>query len=577
MYKNHILVCGPQSGTGTRRQRNTKANSPQPNSQHSYSAPPPPSQKPRPRPTPVHKGTPAYEQIQASRSQLPHDMDIAAAEQLVAFQHQGIVPRTVQHKHTSKLTTSQPHLTLDEQVFAGAMGISKAEMLKQREYERQYGFEDSLSDPEEEETSARLSTQQKQQSRRMKNSRPVFNDDEDNDSETSDGGDEVQKAWNNLVGSVEKFNIVFEVPYKTSQRNLTGITSHTTFVVFIDELAKRMETRLSLLSNISYLPSYKPKTRTTDVMLEGEEDWIILIRDAWDHVRNTRGKKTKAWTIRIFDKSPTETTGKGKEKDGGIKNGKRSIVAAPSDQLPASDSDADILVAIQGKNHCNACQAACYVLANGDHYRFDDEDMNTWVQLASRHQATVNDPPSCILTRLGEKLGHQKRRSALPLPPPSVPSVPPQTPIAPAPATDAITQAMTMVGTVTPLLAMLMNGNRTRDHSPPRTSSSKRHRADSSPAPASSPSKASPSKNEELLVWLPKVDADVERGKRNADYTRYGDILAKKGIFDLDDLVRLTSERLEAFTGMAYGFCDRLLRYAREDLGIKLSKQARIG
>ncbi|KAJ4467153.1 hypothetical protein C8J55DRAFT_565400 [Lentinula edodes] len=232
-------------------------------------------------------------------------------------------------------------------------------------------------------------------------------------------------------------------------------------------------------------------------MLEGEEDWIILIKDAWDHVRNTRGKKTKAWTIRIFDKSPTETTGKGKEKDGGVKSGKRLIVSAPSDQLPASDSDANILVAIQGKNHCNACQAACYVLANGDHYRFDDEDMNTWVQLA--------------------------------------------------------------------------------DHSPPRTSSSKRHRADSSPAPASSPSKASPSKNEELLVWLPKVNADVERGKRNADYTRYGDILAEKGIFDLDNLVWLTSEQLEAFTGMAYGFCDHLLRYAREDLGIKLSKQARIG
>lgn len=135
----------------------------------------------------------------------------------------------------------------------------------------------------------------------------------------SSTGDEVQKAWNNLVGSVEKFNIVFEVPYKTSQQNLTGITSHTAFVVFIDELAKWMETRLSLLSNISYLPSYKPKTRTTDVMLEGEEDWIILIKDAWDHVRNTRGKKTKAWTIRIFDKSPTETTGKGKEKDGGVK------------------------------------------------------------------------------------------------------------------------------------------------------------------------------------------------------------------------------------------------------------------
>ncbi|KAJ3897268.1 hypothetical protein F5879DRAFT_927969, partial [Lentinula edodes] len=117
--------------------------------------------------------------------------------------------------------------------------------------------------------------------------------------------------------------------------------------------------------------------------------------------------------------------------------------------------------------------------------------------------------------------------------------------------------AMTMVGTVTPLLAMLMNGNcGSREHSPPHTSSSKRHHEDSSPAPASSPYKASPSRNEELLIWLPKVDADVERGKRNASYAQYGGILTEKGMFDLDldDLVRLTSERLAAFTGMAYGF-----------------------
>ncbi|KAJ3873020.1 hypothetical protein F5051DRAFT_432553 [Lentinula edodes] len=232
---------------------------------------------------------------------------------------------------------------------------------------------------------------------------------------------------------------------------------------------------------------------------------------------------------------------------------KKSSATVPSEQLLASHSDARILVAIQGKNHCNTCQTACYVLTNGDHYHFNDEDMNTWVQLASQHQATVNDPPSCILARLGEKLGHQKRHNA-------------------------IAQAMTMVGTVTPLLAMLMNGNRgSREHSPPCTSSSKHHHADSSPAPALSLYKASPSRNEELLIWLPKVDADVERGKRNASYAQYGGILTENGIFDLDDLVRLTSERLEAFTRMAYGFCDHLLCYAREDMGIKLPKKAHIG
>ncbi|KAJ3738293.1 hypothetical protein EV360DRAFT_90603 [Lentinula raphanica] len=400
---------------------------------------------------------------------------------------------------------------------------------------------------------------------------------------SSEPEDEAKKAWNNLVQSVEKFDIVFEVPYKTSQRNLTGITSHTPFNKFINDLASRMDTRLTLLSNISYLPSYKPKARTTDVMLEGEDDWIMLIRDAWDHMQNTRGKK-KAWSIRIFDKSPGGTDidkekGKSTAKasaDSQTSGKKASNSNTPIEQNAASLSDANLLIAIQKENHCNACNTACYVLANGDHYRFDSEDINVWVELASKHQATIKEPPSCILARLGEKVGRQSRRNASQVAPKSASL--PQTPVtaAPAPATDAVTQAMTVVSTVTPLLAMLMNSNRSRDQSPPRASSSKRRRADSSPPPASSPSKAPPSKNEELQIWLPKVDAEPERGKRNAHYAQYSEILAEKGIFDLEDLVRLNTGQLEEFTGLAYGFCDRLLRFAREDLGMKMSKQPRI-
>ncbi|KAJ3804479.1 hypothetical protein F5876DRAFT_83090 [Lentinula aff. lateritia] len=580
---------GNKGGTGTRKQRNSRANlHSQLDMPHSSGpAPvPPPSQKARPQPIPVYKGTPAYEQMQVLHSKTPCETDIAAAEQLMAFQNQTL-SQTAQHACRSKPPTAgQLPLTLDEQVFAGAMGLSKADMLQQREFERQYGLEDMSSEPEEDkDTSQRVSTQRTKQRKRFKSISPAednpcsmdledfegvghtFND--DHDGVSSDTEDELQKAWNELVGSVDKFDIIFEVPYKSSQRNLTGITSYTVFTAFIEELAKKMNTRLLLLSNISYLPSYKPKSRTTDVMLEGEEDWIMLIKDAWDHVQNTRGRKPKVWTIRIFDKSPTET-GKAKENDDGVKSRKKSSATGPSEQLPASHSDAGILVAIQGKNHCNATSLLMGKV----------KDNKERLELDLRNTDRRNGGPRQGLdTRLGEKLGHQKCRNAPTLPPPpSVPSVPPQTPLAPAPATDAIAQAMTMVGTVTPLLAMLMNGNRgSREYSPPCTSSSKHHHADSSPAPASSPYKASPSRNEELLIWLPKVDADVEHGKRNARYVQYGGILTEKGTFDLDDLVRLTSERLKAFTGMAYGFCDRLLRYTREDMGIKLPKKARIG
>lgn len=87
-----------------------------------------------------------------------------------------------------------------------------------------------------------------------------------------------------------------------SQRNLTGITSHTTFSAFLEALAERMNTRLSLLSRISYIASYKTKKTNADVMLEGESDWIGLIKDAAAHRIGARNK-TKPWSMRIYDKS----------------------------------------------------------------------------------------------------------------------------------------------------------------------------------------------------------------------------------------------------------------------------------
>lgn len=121
---------------------------------------------------------------------------------------------------------------------------------------------------------------------------------------STDGDD--KSAWKQLIGSVEQFDMPFEVLYQTSQRNLTGITSHTPFPTFLIALAARMETRLSLLSRISYTASYKAKKANADIMLEGESDWIMLIKDAEAFRANSRNKN-KAWSIRIHDKSMTDS------------------------------------------------------------------------------------------------------------------------------------------------------------------------------------------------------------------------------------------------------------------------------
>lgn len=155
----------------------------------------------------------------------------------------------------------------------------------------------------------------------------------------------------------------------------------------------------------------------------------------------------------------------------------------------------------------------------------------------------------------------EARRTALP---PAAPA---------APATDPIQQMVMMMGAMTPLVAGMFHGH---DCSPPRHSSSSAKRIrelGSSPAALdSSPSKAPVSKNVELDEWLPQVDNHLDRGKRNTNYAQYVTSLNAKGIFDLDDLVHLTHEQLEDFTGMEYGFRERLFKYAREDLGVKPSK-----
>ncbi|KAJ7488701.1 hypothetical protein B0H11DRAFT_2229889 [Mycena galericulata] len=55
------------------------------------------------------------------------------------------------------------------------------------------------------------------------------------------------------------FPIPFEVPYKNGTRDLTGITSRTSFDDFLVSAAAKINTHITLMSNIAYIPSYKPK------------------------------------------------------------------------------------------------------------------------------------------------------------------------------------------------------------------------------------------------------------------------------------------------------------------------------
>ncbi|KAJ3743776.1 hypothetical protein DFH05DRAFT_1526115 [Lentinula detonsa] len=569
----------PKSGTGHRKAGNLSAhNHPEPET------PQIPSQRAssRPKPVPNYKGTPAYEARQKpSQASGVNAEEFNAATALVAFQNSSASEAEkppARHSLSKNIIRVPPlkpkHVVLShmDKVLAQSMGMSQEEMIEQKECEQESGS-DAWKDSDAEENPTAMESAKEHQKKKKKatvtagtesDEAPMgFGDFEDDESEPET---EEKSAWQRLIDSVDKFDIAFEVPYQTSQRNLTGITSHTTFSAFLKALATRMETRLSLLSCISYTASYKAKKANADIMLEGEDDWIVLIKDAEAFWTNSRNRK-KAWSIHIHDKSMTNT-----KESIGIKKKKIIDSASEVEHSTSLTSDAALLVAIQKKHHCNACQAPCYVLANGDHYRYDDTDMNLWVTLVSRHSATIDKAPDSILAKLGEKSSRQKaeaRHSAAFIP---VTPTPPT-----APAADPIQQMVLMMGAMTPLVAGMLHG---RDRSPPHRSSfssAKRNRElDSSPvALNSSPSKAPVSKNLDLDVWLPQVDSHPERGKRNANYVQYVTSLNARGIFDLDDLVHLTHSQLGDFTGMEYGYRERLFKYAREDLGVKPSKRQR--
>ncbi|KAF8224840.1 hypothetical protein L208DRAFT_1380935 [Tricholoma matsutake] len=88
-------------------------------------------------------------------------------------------------------------------------------------------------------------------------------EDEDEEDELEEGEeDQLQDELNDNSTpqkSRPEFAIPFEFPFNGVTRDLTSITLTMTFNEFCLKLAKKMETQLSLLLHIGYIPSYKPK------------------------------------------------------------------------------------------------------------------------------------------------------------------------------------------------------------------------------------------------------------------------------------------------------------------------------
>lgn len=89
------------------------------------------------------------------------------------------------------------------------------------------------------------------------------------------------------------------------------------------------------------------------------------------------------------------------------------------------------------------------------------------------------------------------------------------------------------------------------------------------PAPTSSPisvKQTCPVDYPDTDVWLDSLDKDPIRGKRNLDFSQYAKLLKDNGIFDLEDLLALSTDKLQELSGMNLGIANWVMNFAKEDV-----------
>ena len=108
--------------------------------------------------------------------------------------------------------------------------------------------------------------------------------------------------------STSIFEIPIEVPYKNAKRDVTGITSASSFAHVLRQIAERMDAGPSRMAAIGYIPSFLPKSpKPIPKLLEDDECWEKLIRDVREYIESFAVKRSgpprriKPFVINIVD------------------------------------------------------------------------------------------------------------------------------------------------------------------------------------------------------------------------------------------------------------------------------------
>ncbi|KIL55692.1 hypothetical protein M378DRAFT_90510 [Amanita muscaria Koide BX008] len=320
-----------------------------------------------------------------------------------------------------------------------------------------------------------------------------------------------------------------------------------------------METQLSLLSHIGYIPSYKPKNpRPVPKLLEDTEAWKKLVDDVEEYIKSSKAKNRGNGVVKPFSITIIDTSGP-VPKEAATK--KKKATEANTGEFDEGEGtgelkDHELLQLVEKEHHCASCDKACIVLNSGDHYTLSNADLATWVVLLKRHKATISEPPAELKLDISRQRSAKKTLAAKV----ESSSEPPAW----------MQPLMMMFGAQALQFQSLRNAPAAvTDHTlvyPPFP----QQPAPAGPLPTSQKRSADlfdvePEDSLELVSWLESLDTDPVRGKFNLNYAQYGPILGTHGFLEVNDLIDLTSDKLAELGGMTWGTANRILKFALAD------------
>ncbi|KAJ3740600.1 hypothetical protein DFH05DRAFT_1529212 [Lentinula detonsa] len=347
------------------------------------------------------------------------------------------------------------------------------------------------------------------------------------------------------------------------------LSSGASFSTFLTATAKAFNVSVSHLGALGYIPSFRPKNpKPLPKIVHSDESYEKMLEDLEDYVESLKSRKgkgkVKSFTVRLLD-----TSGPGTRKDIGKKSktvGK--VVDASTPALTEEDNSEEHILyrKIEKAHHCDQHGKACWVRDNGSHYQLTTSEITQWALLMKIHKALVDKPPDSLLDSIENDTGVSRfrgRTRAVPAMPTATPS-PWNTPYPPSYPPWAYPPFPTYPY---PSPMPPAPGRATSPHSSPGPTSS----------PSVTPSKRSLIDIPHISEWLEGVDKDDIRGQDGLQVSQYSDALETNGIIRISDLVDVEVNQLMAMIGANWGVANRLVKYAKEDMGQinKMSKKSR--